>query len=129
MGVEPFLLSSSLEVVMAQRLVRVLCHDCKQAYAPTPAEQERFAIPADAQLFHPAGCAKCNNSGYRGRTGIYELIEIDDIMRQLIHESAGEQKMLAHARKRSSSIDKSGIDKVLSGDTSLEEVLRVTAAG
>lgn len=127
MGVEPFLLSSSIEVVMAQRLVRVLCSDCKQPYSPTPAEQERFKIPADAKLFHPAGCDKCNHSGYRGRSAIYELIEIDDALRQLIHESAGEQVMLSHARKSSTSIDQDGRERVLSGQTSIEEVLRVTA--
>lgn len=128
MGVEPFLLSSSLEVVMAQRLVRVLCHDCKTGYQPTPAEKERFSIPVEAKLFHPSGCEKCNHTGYKGRAGIYELIEVDDTMRQLIHESAGEQRMLAHARKSSASIEQSGLDRVLVGETSLEEVLRVTAA-
>ncbi|MEX1031851.1 MAG: type II secretion system ATPase GspE [Cellvibrionaceae bacterium] len=127
MGVEPFLLSSSIEVVMAQRLVRLLCDDCKQPYAPTPAEQERFKIPADTQLFRPNGCDKCNHSGYRGRTGIYELIEIDDHLRQLIHESAGEQVMLGHARQNSTSIDQDGRQRVLAGHTSIEEVLRVTA--
>ncbi|MCW8195673.1 type II secretion system protein GspE [Proteobacteria bacterium 005FR1] len=127
MGVEPFLLSSSIEVVMAQRLVRVLCDDCKEPYSPTPAEQERFKLPADARLFHPKGCDKCNHSGYRGRSAIYELIEIDDTLRQLIHESAGEQVMLNHARKSSTSIDQDGRERVLAGQTSIEEVLRVTA--
>ncbi|MGQ9426927.1 type II secretion system ATPase GspE [Gilvimarinus sp. F26214L] len=128
MGVEPFLLSSSIEVVMAQRLVRVLCENCKQPYSPTPAEQERFRIPADAQIYRPGvGCAQCNHIGYRGRSAIYELIEIDDILRQLIHESAGEQAMLAHARSKSTSIDQDGRNRVLAGQTSIEEVLRVTA--
>lgn len=127
MGVEPFLLSSSIEVVMAQRLVRVLCEDCKEPYSPTPAEQERFKLPSDARLFHPKGCDKCNHSGYRGRSAIYELIEIDDALRQLIHESAGEQVMLNHARKSSTSIDQDGRERVLAGQTSIEEVLRVTA--
>lgn len=128
MGVEPFLLSSSLEVVMAQRLVRLLCDECKKPYSPTPAEQERFNFPADAQLFHPNGCDKCNQSGYRGRIGIYELIEVDDALRQMIHESAGEQVMLAHARQQSAAIDQDGRERVLMGHTSLEEVLRVTAS-
>jgi len=128
MGVEPFLLSSSVEVVMAQRLVRLLCQECKQPYQPIPSEIERFRLPADARLFHPGGCDKCNHSGYRGRSGIYELIEIDDTLRQLIHESAGEQAMLRHARATSEAIDQNGLARVLAGDTSLEEVLRVTAA-
>ncbi len=128
MGVEPFLLSSSIEVVMAQRLVRLLCQDCKQPYQPIESEVERFHLPAHAQLYQPGGCDKCNHSGYRGRSGIYELIEIDDTLRQLIHESAGEQAMLKHARKKSASIDQNGLERVLAGHTSLEEVLRVTVA-
>lgn len=127
MGVEPFLLSSSIEVVMSQRLVRLLCAECKEPYTPTASEQERFKIPADAQLYHPAGCPNCNHTGYRGRSAIYELIEIDDTLRQLIHESAGEQVMLNHARKHAASIDEDGRQRVLSGRTSIEEVLRVTA--
>lgn len=127
MGVEPFLLSSSIEVVMAQRLVRVLCEDCKQPYSPTLAEQERFEIPADAQLYRPGGCDKCNHGGYRGRSAVYELIEIDETLRQLIHESAGEQEMLKHARATSASINQDGRERVLAGLTSIEEVLRVTA--
>ena len=128
MGVEPFLLSSSIEVVMAQRLVRLLCQDCKQPYQPIDSEIERFHLPAHVQLYQPGGCDKCNHSGYRGRSGIYELIEIDDTLRQLIHESAGEQSMLKHARKKSVSIDQNGLERVLAGHTSLEEVLRVTVA-
>lgn len=127
MGVEPFLLSSSLEVVMAQRLVRLLCPDCKESYEPSPAERERFQVPADAKLFRPVGCAKCNHGGYRGRSAIYELIEVDDVLRQLIHESAGEQAMLNHARNKSPSIEEDGRQRIISGQTSIEEVLRVTA--
>lgn len=127
MGVEPFLLSSSVEVVMSQRLVRLLCDDCKEPYTPTPSERERFRLPADAQLYRPGGCPNCNHTGYRGRSAIYELIEIDDTLRQLIHESAGEQVMLNHARKHAASIDEDGRQRVLSGKTSIEEVLRVTA--
>ncbi len=127
MGVEAFLLSSSIEVVMAQRLVRTLCQECKKPYEPIPSEVERFNLPPDATMFQPGGCDKCNHSGYRGRSGIYELIEIDDTLRQMIHESAGEQAMLKHARKNSLSIDQHGLNRVLSGHTSLEEVLRVTS--
>lgn len=127
MGVEPFLLSSSVEVVMAQRLVRVLCPDCKESYEPTPAERERFRVPARVSLFRPVGCEKCNHGGYRGRSAIYELIEVDDTLRQLIHESAGEQVMLNHARSKSPSIEEDGRQRIISGQTSIEEVLRVTA--
>jgi general secretion pathway protein E len=85
MGVESFLLSSSLLAVMAQRLVRMLCPDCKEGGVPTPQEAELLELDAraaaDATLYRPVGCPRCNNSGYRGRSGIYELIDIDDELR------------------------------------------------
>lgn len=127
MGVEPFLLSSSLEALMAQRLVRLLCEHCKEPHAATLSEAARLKIPEGATVYRGVGCDKCHHSGYRGRTGIYELIPVDDELRQLIHEGAGEQTMLAHARKSSLAIDDDGRGKVLAGRTSVEEVLRVTA--
>lgn len=126
MGIEPFLLASSIEAVMAQRLVRLLCPHCRQAHPPSAAEQERFQLDAQVELFRPVGCEQCHHSGYKGRTGIYELIEIDETLRQLIHEQVGEQALLRHARQHSRGIDHHGMQRVLSGDTSLEEVLRVT---
>ena len=77
-------------------------------------------------LYHPEGCEKCNHQGYRGRTGIYELVIIDDTMRELVHERAGELEITRHARKLTPSIREDGWRKVLAGDTSIEEVLRVT---
>ena len=127
MGVEPFLLSSSLEGLMAQRLVRVLCDECKELYDATESESRGLSIPIGSSVFRPVGCEKCNHSGYRGRTGIYELIVVDDQLRLLIHEGAGEQTMIAHCRKTYKAIDQDGRDKVLHGITSVEEVLRVTA--
>ena len=127
MGVEPFLLSSSLDALMAQRLVRLLCNDCKQAHAATESEQVRLGLPAGSTVFRAEGCDKCHYTGYRGRTGIYELIPVDDELRLLIHEGAGEQTMLEHARKHTKSIFDDGREKVLEGITSVEEVLRVTA--
>ncbi len=127
MGVEPFLLSSSLEGLMAQRLVRLLCENCKEPHAATASEAARLRIPEGSTVYRGTGCEKCHHTGYRGRTGIYELIPVDDALRQLIHEGAGEQHMLAHARKSSLAIDDDGRAKVLEGRTSVEEVLRVTA--
>ena len=127
MGVEPFLLSSSLEGLMAQRLVRVLCQECKELYDASESESRRLGIPIGSSVFKPVGCDKCSHSGYRGRTGIYELIVVDDALRLLIHEGAGEQTMIEHCRKQSKSIDQDGRDKVLQGITSVDEVLRVTA--
>lgn len=126
LGIEPFLLSSSLEALMAQRLVRKLCNECKQSHVATDAECERINIPKGSIIFSPVGCEKCDYRGYKGRTGIYELIPVDDVLRQLIHEGVGEQQMLAHARKFSRPIDADGRDKVLAGITSIEELLRVT---
>lgn len=127
MGVEPFLLSSSLEGLMAQRLVRRLCKECKKPHKVTQSESSRLGIAEGSDVFSPVGCDKCNHTGYKGRTGIYELIPVDDQLRLLIHEGAGEQKMVAHARTISRSIDESGRQNVLEGITSVEEVLRVTA--
>lgn len=127
MGVEPFLLSSSLEMVMAQRLVRLLCPHCRQEHAPTQSECERLNISADDKIYQASGCDKCNHTGYRGRTAIYEIIPVDAKLRQLIHEGVGEQEMLAHVRKTSPALMADGRRRVLAGDTSLEEVLRVTA--
>ena len=129
MGVEPFLLSSSLEALMAQRLVRILCDECKEAHSATPTEAERLRLPEGSTVYRGKGCDACHHTGYRGRTGIYELIPVNDELRRLIHEGAGEQNMLAVARKFSRAIDDDGRDKVLSGVTSVEEVLRVTVAG
>jgi len=127
MGVEPFLLSSSLEMVMAQRLVRVLCQHCRQPHTPTSGECSRLSISAEDKIYQATGCVQCKHTGYRGRTAIYELIPIDSELRQLIHEGAGEHTMLEYARQTSPSLMEDGRRRVLAGETSLEEVLRVTA--
>jgi general secretion pathway protein E len=130
MGIEPFLLSSSLLAVMAQRLVRLLCKHCREPYTADAAACELLRVDAaqPPQLFHPKGCLHCNNSGYRGRTGIYEFVEIDDTLRSLIHERASEQSMAAYARTRSAGIGDDGRRRILAGETTVEEVLRVTSA-
>lgn len=129
MGVEPFLLASSLEAVMAQRLVRLLCPHCKEATQASEGEQQGMGLQPGTLLWRARGCEQCHHSGYKGRTGIYELIEVDETLRQLIHESAGEQALLQQARRQWPGIDQSGMARVLAGDTSLEEVLRVTRIG
>jgi general secretion pathway protein E len=107
-------------------LVRVLCNHCKEEYEPNEAEREMLKLPAGVAVCRPVGCKHCNSQGYRGRKGIYELIEINERLRHLIHEQAGEQEMLAEARKHSPSISDDGRQCVLDGITSIEEVLRVT---
>jgi len=127
MGVEPFLLSSSVVGVIAQRLVRVLCDDCKEARPADAAECQLLGADADQPpvIYHAKGCDQCNQLGYRGRQGIYEIIEVDDTMKSLIHDEAGEQALENHARSLGPSIRQDGIRKVLAGSTTIEELLRV----
>ena len=128
MGVEPFLLASSVVGVLAQRLVRILCSDCKQSHVPDDREQELLNLASDSEkvIYRPVGCDACNGTGYRGRGGIYELVIVNDSLRSLIHEKAAESVLNEEARKYSQSIFDSGRSQVLNGNTSLEEVLRVT---
>ncbi len=128
MGVEPFLLSSSLIGVLAQRLVRVLDPATREAYGATASELAAFGKPADthATLYRPRANLAERHAGYKGRTGIYELVGVDDTMRRLIHEGASEAELERHARSRSPSILEDGWRKCASGVTSSEEVLRVT---
>lgn len=129
MGVEPFLLASSLVGVLAQRLVRRLCAACRQPYAPDAAEVAQFegATPPSV-LYRAGGCAACSNSGYQGRMGIYELLEVDDPLRHMIHERASDQVIRNHCRAGGElrPLKDDGLRWVASGDTTLEEVLRVT---
>jgi len=128
MGVEPFLMSSTLLGVLAQRLVRVLCDDCKQPVELSESEQHMLGTEAvaNAVVYHPVGCEHCGFSGYRGRTGIFELIAIDSTLRRLIHDRASEDAMLRHVRTHARSLQHNGFAKVLAGVTSLDEVVRVT---
>src|SRR3569623_1717691 len=128
MGVEPFLLSASLIGVLAQRVVRLLCKSCKQPYAPNAVDATRFGFDSATPptLYTGGGCKACNHSGYSGRTGIYEFLEVDEKLRAMIHDGAGEQALEAYAHTRHHSLFQDGLRRVLTGDTSLEEVLRVT---
>jgi len=128
MGIEPFLLSSSLLAVLSQRLVRTLCPDCKKPHSPDASELEILGQNAtsDTTIYKPHGCAACNQTGYRGRTGIHELLLVDEKVREMMHEGVGEQAIERYIRKTTPSIREDGCSKVLAGATSLEEVLRVT---
>jgi len=127
MGVEPFLLSSSLIGVLAQRLVRVLDDDTKVPYAAREYECRTLnADPANPPTLYKPG--DDDASGFRGRTGIYELIAIDDTMRTMIHDGASEQNLEKYARTLTPSIRDDGQRRVLEGHTTLEEVLRVSRA-
>ena len=107
-----------------------LCDKCKQPSTPNEAERAVLKLPLGAQMtIHRAGgCEVCSGTGYRGRTGIYEMVEIDDEMRGMIHEGASEQAMEHYARTRTPGIRDDGLKKVVEGVTTLEEVVRVTYA-
>ena len=121
MGVEPFLLASSLLGVMAQRLVRRVCPQCKAPH-PVPLEDE-----PDTIHYRPVGCPACGQSGYKGRYGVYELMLVDDTMQRLIHDRASEQRLRDHAQRHGMrSLRDDGLRWVKAGETSLEEILRVT---
>lgn len=129
MGVEPFMLSSSLIGVLAQRLIRMLCPACKHSYQATAKDCQTLGLAADAAaptLYSGEGCRQCNFSGYTGRRGIFELIEVDERIRLMIHDGASEQEIEKYARTRTPSIYHDGIRHVLMGNTSMEEVQRVT---
>jgi len=135
MGVEPFLVTSTIEGVMAQRLVRRLCDECREPYVP-----KRKDVPEDFPLgdvmekglrvYRPRGCRKCRGTGYRGRIGLYELLVADDNIRALANEretSNVVKRAAVQAGMKTLRLD--GWDKTLAGITSVEEVLRVTKEG
>ena len=130
MGIESFLLSSSLLAVLSQRLVRTLCPSCKQPHKPNEQEAAILGVDENARhdtlIYSAKGCAECNQTGYRGRTGIHELLVVDESVRDMMHSSAGEQAIERHIRQTTPSIREDGCQKVLQGVTALEEVLRVT---
>lgn len=127
MGVEPFLLASSVQVIIAQRLVRRLCQSCCQPVTVDAAMQQLTGLPVGETVYQAQGCDHCNHSGYKGRTGIYEVLVINDEIRRMIHQRADEQDMLSALRQQHDSIEAHGRQRILSGQTSVDEVLRVSA--
>jgi general secretion pathway protein E len=130
MGVEPYLVASSLLGVLAQRLVRSLCPACRAAAPPTPGEQKMIAaigLPATQSLWTAPGCDECNDTGFRGRTGVYELLLVDDAIRRGVHDGADELTLRAAAsRAGMHSLREDGARWLADGTTSLAELLRVT---
>lgn len=125
MGIEPFLLASSVTGVLAQRLIRRLCPHCKQPHQADEAECKLLHVES-AEIFRAEGCEECNHTGYQGRLGVYELVMIDEQIQQMIHSDSSELDIERYARLHSPSIQQTSFTKVVSGETSLEEVLRVT---
>jgi len=130
MGVEPFLLASSLEAVLAQRLVRKVCSKCKEPYKPDEnlihSLNGSVEFKPDTVLYHGAGCDECMQSGMRGRTGIFEMLRITDKLRELIATNPTTEQIAKAAPPDHVSMRHDGVEKVLRGITTPEEVFRVT---
>lgn len=128
MGVQPYLLSNSIVGLVAQRLVRVLCNNCREQHRADEYECEFLKVDKSAppEIYRAAGCDACAHEGYRGRIGIYEVVVVDDEIRRLIHGGASELDMERYARTITPGIRDDGRVKVLAGLTSIDEVLRVT---
>jgi general secretion pathway protein E len=129
MGIEPFLVASSVVAVLAQRLLRRICPDCKRSYQASEEELSRLDLPpgTNTTLYRGAGCTACSQTGYRGRTGIFELMVFDDDIRRLIGGKADSTaiKQVAVA-KGMVTLKQEGTERVLQGHTTLEEVMRIT---
>jgi len=135
MGVKPFLVSTAVMAVMAQRLIRRLCKHCKEPYEPSAVELRSLGIdPAILQgrtVYRPKGCDECNGSGYRGRVGVYELFAMDSMLRDMCFRGASTLKLREQAKISGGlvSLMEDGIRKFLAGDTTLDEVLTVAISG
>ncbi|MGY2288315.1 type II secretion system ATPase GspE [Pseudomonas sp. SDO528_S397] len=130
MGVDAYLLASSLVGILAQRLLRALCPHCKASYSADAATCQRLGVDGATAppLFRAVGCEQCQK-GYRGRIGIYELVTVTGAVSALIHQSASEHALGDEARKASGSLFQDGCQRVLEGFTSVDELLRVTQEG
>jgi len=130
MGVEPFLVASTVEAVMAQRLVRRLCRHCKEAVAPGEEDLPRdfpWDQLGDRPIYKAVGCRQCRNTGYSGRMGIFELLVTTDNVRQLAHDRASTWKIKeAAVHNGMRTLRDDGWRKVVLGETSVEEVARAT---
>ncbi len=130
MGVEPFLVGSSLVAVLAQRLVRVLCSECKERYEPTPEQLAEIGLSArngPLRVYRAAGCTSCHQTGYRGRLGIFELMLVDDEIRGMVSQHVDAKTIKRVAVQRGmTTLRADGARRVLRGITSIAEVLRVT---
>ena len=127
-GVQPFLVASSIIAVMAQRLVRRICPKCKEPYTPTPADIKASGLTPEqvgnGKFMHGKGCTNCNKTGYRGRQGIYEMLRLDGKLREMAFKGASAQEMRRHAKSKGMrNLLDDGMLKVCKGMTTFEEVL------
>jgi general secretion pathway protein E/type IV pilus assembly protein PilB len=131
MGVKPFLVASAVRAIMAQRLVRRVCPKCKEPYRPTQYEMDVLKLDADEMkkttIFKGRGCGDCSKTGYRGRTGIYEIFSIDEELRGLIYERVPSNVLRNRARELGMrSLREDGVRKILAGISTPEEVISIT---
>ena len=131
MGIEPYLISSTIRAVIAQRLIRIICQKCKKAYEPQKSEISELRIDknelANAKFYKGKGCSECNGSGYKGRTGTYELFVMDEGMGELVATRASSSSIRKAAQERGmKTLRENGVVKILEGITTVEEVLRET---
>jgi type IV pilus assembly protein PilB len=130
MGIEAFLIASAVDCVVAQRLSRKLCSHCKRRtiVAPQALAEAEIRVGGEVEAYEPIGCSRCNQSGYRGRVGIYSVMSLNDHLKEMIVAQAPEAEISATARKEGMlTLREDGLIKVRAGQTSLEEVVRVTA--
>ena len=131
MGLEPFLVSASLNAVLAQRLVRRVCGKCRERYEPSPHPLRRLQMETDldlteAEFQRGTGCSECRNTGYRGRTGVFELLLVDDAIRELIARPSSPAELRAAAIEAGmTTLLKDGVEKAVQGITTIEKVMRV----
>jgi general secretion pathway protein E len=129
MGIEPFLVSSAVQAIIAQRLVRLLCPHCKEPYEPEEAQWNELGLTKDVTgpIFRAKGCEKCLETGYRGRTGIYEFLQMTESIKGLVLQTSDSNQINKAARAGGMlSLRDDGIQKVIEGKTTISEVLRVT---
>jgi len=129
MGIEPFLVSTAVQAIIAQRLVRLLCTHCKEAYEPEEAQwaELRSSREVAGPIFRADGCEKCLETGYRGRTGIYEFLLLSEAIKGLVLKTSDANQINKAARAEGmASLREDGINKVMEGRTTISEVLRVT---
>jgi len=134
LGVEPFLVASSVVGVLAQRLVRTICPKCKESYEPPQEAVKRLGLQYDPNqpvtFYRGKGCDACRRSGYKGRTGVYELMAMHDEIRELTLRKSGAHEIKdAAVRKGMRTLRDDAMEKILLGITTLEEALRVIYAG
>ena len=127
LGVDSFLLASTIRGILSQRLLRKLCHHCRQPVEPNEFNRDLLKLEVGHKIYEAAGCEKCNSTGYAGRQALFELVSVDARLQTLIHENAGEIELESKIREHVPSIREAGFSLVRDGMTTIEEVLRVTS--